>query len=108
MQWRPGDLSGIVFQLCDKIQVLNTPDVQRRKHDKKVGRFRGTGDIPEEAESALAVGKRARVDLEWLRLSQDGAGHGRQPGRGAWVAHLSNHEDIRLVTLASDRKADVQ
>lgn len=51
----------------------------------QVIRFRGKGEVTDEAESALAINKRARLDLGWLGLSQDGAGH-EQPGRGTYVA----------------------
>lgn len=33
---KAGDLSIFAFYLCDKIQVLKTPGVQRRKHDKRL------------------------------------------------------------------------
>lgn len=50
-----------------------------------MGRFRGRCDVTDEAESALATSERARLDLEWVRLSQDGAGY-EQPGKGAYEA----------------------
>lgn len=57
-------------------QVLNTTGAGESM--TKVDRVREMGGVTAEARSALAI--------DWLRLSQDGAGHTQLPGRGASVA----------------------
>lgn len=73
-----------MFQLCDKTQELHTPGDQKRRCDEKQA---GSGERvrSQMKQSALAVNRRARLDLGCSGFPKTGQGMNSQAEGPMWL-----------------------